>query len=193
MTRREGRPHLWYLLIVRHLKYVHSVFALTHWDRDEIDAILKTTFTNALSWMKMYWFRLKFHCNLFRGPINNIASLIQIMAWRRTGAKPLSEPMLVRSLTHIRITRPQWVKTWYLFIDTFCHWRQSSYKHTQETKSTPPPNRNISIVHKLGPDNAFSRRKTLSLSNFGFPMEIAGRARWENDPVISQLRTKTDL
>ena len=99
----------------RHLKYVHSVFALTHWNRDEIDAILKTTFTNALSGMKMYWFRLKFHCNLFRGPINNIASLIQIMAWRRSGDKPLSEPMLVRSLTHIRITRPQWVKTWYLY------------------------------------------------------------------------------
>ena len=31
------------------------------------------------------------------------------MAWRRLGDKPLSEPMLVRSLTHIRVTRPQWV------------------------------------------------------------------------------------
>ena len=31
------------------------------------------------------------------------------MAWRRPGDKPLSEPMLVRSLTHICVTRPQWV------------------------------------------------------------------------------------
>ena len=33
------------------------------------------------------------------------------MAWRRSGAKPLSEPMMVSLLTHICITRPQWVNT----------------------------------------------------------------------------------
>ena len=32
----------------------------THWGRDKIDAILPTTFSNAFSWMKMYWFRLNF-------------------------------------------------------------------------------------------------------------------------------------
>ena len=31
------------------------------------------------------------------------------MAWRRPGDKPLSEPMMVRLLTHICITRLQWV------------------------------------------------------------------------------------
>ena len=31
------------------------------------------------------------------------------MAWRRPGDKPLSEPMMVRLLTHICVTRPQWV------------------------------------------------------------------------------------
>ena len=41
--------------------------------------------------------------------INNIPALVLIMAWRRPGDKPLSEPMLVRSLTHICVTRPQWV------------------------------------------------------------------------------------
>ena len=30
-----------------------------------------------------------------KGPINNIPALVQIMAWRRPGDKPLSEPMLV--------------------------------------------------------------------------------------------------
>ena len=29
-----------------------------------------------------------------KGPINNIPALVQIMAWRRPGDKPLSEPML---------------------------------------------------------------------------------------------------
>ena len=45
-----------------------------------------------------------------KGRINNIPALVLIMAWRRPGDKPLSEPMLVRSLTHICVTRPQWVK-----------------------------------------------------------------------------------
>ena len=42
--------------------------------------------------------------------INNIPALVQIMAWRRLGDKPLSEPMMVWLLTHICVTRPQWVK-----------------------------------------------------------------------------------
>ena len=31
------------------------------------------------------------------------------MAWRRPGDKPLSEPVMVRLLTQICVTRPQWV------------------------------------------------------------------------------------
>ena len=44
-----------------------------------------------------------------KGLINNIPALVQIMAWRRPGDKPLSEPMMVNLLTHICVTRPQWV------------------------------------------------------------------------------------
>ena len=44
-----------------------------------------------------------------KGPINNNPALVQIMAWRRSGDKPLSEPIMVSLLTHICITRPQWV------------------------------------------------------------------------------------
>ena len=46
-----------------------------------------------------------------KGLIKNIPALVLIMAWRRPGDKPLSEPMMVRSPTHICVTRPQWVKT----------------------------------------------------------------------------------
>ena len=42
-----------------------------------------------------------------KGPINNIPALVQIMAWRRRGDKPLSEPMMVNLLTHICVTRSQ--------------------------------------------------------------------------------------
>ena len=54
-----------------------------------------------------------------KGPINNIPSLVQIMAWRRPGDKPLSEPMMVSSLTHICVTRPQWVKITYKYSKLF--------------------------------------------------------------------------
>ena len=42
-----------------------------------------------------------------KGPINNIPALVQIMAWRQPGDKPLSEAMMVSLLTHICVTRPQ--------------------------------------------------------------------------------------
>ena len=42
--------------------------------------------------------------------INNIPALPEIMAWRRPGDKPLSEPMMVSSVTHICVIRPQGVK-----------------------------------------------------------------------------------
>ena len=41
----------------------------------------------------------------------SIFLLVQIMVWRRLGAKPLSEPKMVSLLTHICVTRPQWVKS----------------------------------------------------------------------------------
>ena len=46
-----------------------------------------------------------------KGSINNIPALVQIMAWRRPGDKSLSEAMMVRLLTNICVTRPQWVNT----------------------------------------------------------------------------------
>ena len=51
-------------------------------------------------------FSLKYVC---KGPIDNNRALVQIMAWRRSGDKPLSEPMMISiSLpTHICVTRPQ--------------------------------------------------------------------------------------
>ena len=47
-----------------------------------------------------------------RGSINNIPTLLQVMAWRPPGDKPLSEPMMVKLTTHICVTRPQCVNKW---------------------------------------------------------------------------------
>ena len=61
------------------------------------------------------WISIKISLNfVLKGQINNIPTLVQIMAWRWPGAKPLSEPMMVSLLTHICVTRPQWVKSFLL-------------------------------------------------------------------------------
>ena len=79
---------------------------LTHWGQDKTDAISQTTFSNAFSWMKMFEFLLKFHWSLFLR--------VQLTIFQRPGDKPLSEPMMVKLLTHICITRPQWVNDAYM-------------------------------------------------------------------------------
>ena len=68
------------------------------------DDIFKWIFLNENVWISLE-IPLKF---VPRGPINNIPALVQVMAWRRPGEKPLSEPMLVFVPTHICVTRPQW-------------------------------------------------------------------------------------
>ena len=70
------------------------------------DDIFKRIFFNENFWISIK-ISLKFVSN---GPNNNIPALVQIMAWRRSGDKPLSEPMMVSLPTHICVTRPQWVK-----------------------------------------------------------------------------------
>ena len=64
-----------------------------------------------------------------KGPIDNNQALVQIMTWRRSGDKPLSEPMMISLPTHICVTRPQWVKL---------QWRirrksTTDYNKTQQT------------------------------------------------------------
>ena len=54
-------------------------------------------------------FSLKY---LRKGPINNNPALVEIMAWCRSGNKPLSEPMVISLPTHICVTRPQWVNAY---------------------------------------------------------------------------------
>ena len=70
------------------------------------DNTFKRIFLNENVWIS-FKNSLKF---VLYSPINNIPALVQIMAWRRPGDKPLAETMMVRLPMHICITRPQWVK-----------------------------------------------------------------------------------
>ena len=53
-------------------------------------------------------------------PINNIPSLVQIMAWHQPGNKPLSQPVMVSLLMHICVTLLQWIKETALYF-TICN------------------------------------------------------------------------
>ena len=75
-------------------------------------AIFQTTFTNAFPEWKCMYISIKISLKFVpKGSINNIVALVQIMACRLAGAKPLSEPMMVRLPTHICVTRPLYLPT----------------------------------------------------------------------------------
>ena len=73
--------------------------------RHFLDVILKRIFLNENVGISIKTSR-KF---VLKDQVNNISALVQIMAWRRPGDQPLSEPMMFNLLTHICVTRSQWV------------------------------------------------------------------------------------
>ena len=69
---------------------------LTYWGWDKIAAIFQMTYSKPFSSVKisvLIKISLKF---VPQGPVDNIPVLVQIMAWRRSGDKPLSEPMMAK-------------------------------------------------------------------------------------------------
>ena len=98
-------------MLLRLLPHISGDSYLTYSGQGKMAVILQTTIWNGLSWMEIYKISLtislksvpKFH-------INNIPSLVQIMAWCRPCDKPLSETMMFKLLTHICVIRPRWVK-----------------------------------------------------------------------------------
>ena len=133
------------------------------------------------------WISIKISLkSIAKGPINNIPALVQIMAWRRPGDKPLSEAMMVRLLTHICVARPQWVNK--IFNAIWCHWATiiliwalcfqvmmvnhntcisgNTYPASQEKSSLPRKNTSeitwempIVVVHGASPSTDKTRRQ----------------------------------
>ena len=91
------------------------------------DVIFQWIFLNENIWIPIA-ISLKF---VPKGSINNIPALVQIMAWRRPGNKPLPELMMVNLLTHICVTRPQWVNACPLKI----HYCQQGYMGSCEPEA----------------------------------------------------------
>ena len=70
-----------------------------------------------------------------RGPINNIPDLVQIMAWRQTGNKRLSEPIMISLPTHICVTQPQWVNIYICIYIYACIIPKCDYNSSQMNTS----------------------------------------------------------
>ena len=63
-------------------------------------------------WLKFFkMMSLKF---VFKGPVDNKSTLIQVMAWCQMGNKPLPEPVL-RWLMQYCVTWPLWIKLFSCF------------------------------------------------------------------------------
>ena len=66
---------------------------------------------NCIFFNENVWIPIKISLKFVpKGQINKSPALVQIMAWRRPGNEPLSEPMTVSLPMQICVTRPQWVK-----------------------------------------------------------------------------------
>ena len=93
------------LLMMPWMLQILNTLRLRHDGHHFADDIFKCIFLYENVWIPI-WMSLKF---VPKGPINNIPALVQIMAKRRPGDKPLSEPMMVRLPTYVCVTWPQWV------------------------------------------------------------------------------------
>ena len=92
-----------------HIDFNHKAFLNTLMARQDSRYFADDVLNECLN--ENVWISLKIPLRFVpRCPINNIPALVQIMAWRRPGDKPLSEPMLVFVPMHICVTRPQRVK-----------------------------------------------------------------------------------
>ena len=100
MLLPNWQPNHWiYVSFLNTLRLWQSCYHFT-------DNIFKCIFLNENVWI---WVKISIKL-VPGGPVSNIPTLVQIMAWCRSGAKPLSELMMVSLLKHICSTWPQWVK-----------------------------------------------------------------------------------
>ena len=107
-SRHGAVPHWtqWYRCYRETIVIVVCIdkIALTQWSRDKMAAISQTMSSSAFFLNENIWILIRISLKSFsEGSIN-------IMAWHRPGDKPSSESMMVRLVTQMCVTRPQWVK-----------------------------------------------------------------------------------
>ena len=109
-------------------KIEDQINGLTHWGWDKMAAIFSGDIFLCIFLNGNVWILIKVLLKFIpEGPNNNNPASVQVRAWCRPGNKPLSEPMMVRLLTHICITQPQWVNIWLPYLTPLSiHWSYCS-------------------------------------------------------------------
>ena len=81
---------------------LHSQEQFRHWGRITMAAISQTTFTKCISLNENFWILNKIWLRYVPwGPVYNIPTMAQIMAWQQPDDKPLSEPMMPRCVNSL--------------------------------------------------------------------------------------------
>ena len=89
----------------------HSKDFLTHLLLDKMAAILADTIFKCILLNEKFCIVIRISLKFVpKGPIDNKWALVQVMAWRQTGDKPLPGPMMTSSLMHTCSTMGRWVK-----------------------------------------------------------------------------------
>ena len=149
---------------------LHKVWITTlrprqNW-RHFTDDIFKCNFLNENAWIL-----IKIPLNFVpKGLINNIPVLVQIMAWRHSGDKPLSEPMIF-SLR----TGPQCVTMYMAPCHILCNgdrWARNGGK---------------ARVVNYHPNNNTSREKSHDLYKTSIENHTVGMEHWGPDSLISTV------
>ena len=99
MQNATAMPHLYFQYCVHNndmrcnWKWFMALLTLTHWAEAKWTPLRRRHFQVHILERKCMQFDQSFTEVVPMAPINNIPALVQIMAWRRPGDKPLSEPM----------------------------------------------------------------------------------------------------
>ena len=103
------------------IRTLYTIQVLTHWGRD------KMTSCHFADILKRIFIRLPIDISLnivSYDLFDNRSALVQLMAWHRTGDKPLSEPRRAYCTDAYLLTRPQWVnELLFKTIWVTLHWR----------------------------------------------------------------------
>ena len=90
--------------------------------------ILKCTFLNEICCILI---KISVKC-VHKGPIDNNPAFVQIMAWRRKATSHYLNQSWPRLLTHICVSRPQWVKcARHVEQLNVCCWEKRSLDHIE--------------------------------------------------------------
>ena len=141
------------------------------------------------------WISIKMSLKIVRKvSINEIPTMVQLMAWRRLGGKPLSKPMMVSLLTHICVTRPPCVN-----VSTFFCSQETQAKNYEVWKLSNAPKYLVCAHHSIRYENSkisfpfnFFLWHTFTFSLYVWMATIDEKFDYSGRPIRNRKSKKRD-